>query len=310
MSDATSSLRQSKPAILRDSPAWGYLTLTRLHKFPAGSILVFWPGAWGVILSARAVGLPAREVAIQTLIYAIGSTLRHNAACIWNDICDREFDRRVERSKTRPLACGAVSLTGAVLLLVAHIAACYLLLTLAGFEGRVGLFGLFFLDVIYPLTKRWTYWPQAWLGLAMTWELPVSWISIQGYTYLETLTVLFCGSVCWTIYYDTIYACQDRRDDVKAGVKSTAVLFGDCVRPILSTFATLFLSSLIYVGYATSAGPWYLAITVAGTATCFVWQLSTVDFDDGGACWKTFKANGDLVGFVVWAGMMASYIQE
>ncbi|KAI0331430.1 UbiA prenyltransferase [Cubamyces sp. BRFM 1775] len=252
------------------------------------SILLIRILAWGVILSARAVGLSAREVAIQTLAYAIGSTLRHNAACIWNDICDREFDRQVERSKDRPLACGAVSLTGAVLLMMAHIAACYLLLTFAGIEGfRVGLFGLFFLDVVYPLMKRWTYWPQAWL--AMTWELPVSWTSIRGYSDLETLAVLFCGGVCWTIYYDTIYACQDRRDDVKAGVKSTAVLFGNHIRPILSTFAVLFLSSLVYVGYTTSAGPLYYAISIAGAAMCLVCQMSTLHFDDSGACWKAFK---------------------
>ncbi|KAI0653389.1 UbiA prenyltransferase [Cubamyces menziesii] len=291
------------------SPAWGYFALTRLHLFPAGAILVFWPGAWGVMLSARAVGLPPRSVVVQTLVYLLGSTLRHNAACIWNDICDRDFDRQVERSKNRPLACNAVSVAGAVVFLLIHVVVCCLILSLAGTEAfNVGLVGLCIPDFIYPLTKRWTYWPQAWLGLMMTWELLVSWISIRGYVQLGALGVLFCGGVCWTIYYDTIYACQDRCDDVKAGVKSTAILFGEHVRPILSVFATLFVMSLIYAGHETGAGPIFFAVSVAGSAACFAWQLTTLNFDDADECWRVFKANGNLVGMLVWAGMTADYV--
>ena len=99
----------------------------------------------------------------------------------------------------------------------------------------------------------------------------------------------------WTIYYDTIYACQDRRDDVTAGVKSTAVLFGRHVRPILAIFAALFVTCLVYTGIATAASPGYYAITVAGSAVCLGWQLLTLDFDQPEACWKAFKVSGHRI---------------
>ncbi|OBZ76354.1 4-hydroxybenzoate polyprenyltransferase, mitochondrial [Grifola frondosa] len=212
-------------------PLWlSYVKLTRVHKFPAGSILVFWPSAWGLALSAYSVGLPARILAIQLIAHLVGSVLRHNAACIWNDMCDCEVDKLVNRTKGRPIARGLVSMTGASILLSIHYVLCVLLLSYAGnFAMKVGLVGLFFIDVMYPLTKRWTNWPQAWLGVAMTWGLPVAWISVNGVMDWPLISTLFLGGICWTIHYDTIYACQDLRDDIKAGVRSTAVLFGSAL---------------------------------------------------------------------------------
>ncbi|KAI1796648.1 UbiA prenyltransferase [Ganoderma leucocontextum] len=290
------------------SSAWAYFRLTRLHKFPAGSDLIFWPSAWGVMLCARTEKLDPTTMWTSLVVCMICGTLRHNAGCCWNDICDIDLDRQVERSKSRPLASGAVSLAGAVLLLAAHYAAITWLLQFAGPEGRqVGLIGLYILDPIYPFMKRLTHWPQAVLGMAMTWGLPTTWVAIRGYTDMDALIVLYLGGICWSIYYDTIYACQDRRDDIKAGVKSTAVLFGDYVRPILSIFAALFVASLVYAGMVTEAGPLYYVITVGGAAACFAWQMLTIDFDNGAQCWASFKANGTLVGFILWAGMMADY---
>ncbi|TBU30646.1 UbiA prenyltransferase [Dichomitus squalens] len=290
------------------STAWAYFRLTRLHKFPAGSDLIFWPSAWGVMLCARTEDLEITTVCAMILLYALGGTLRHGAGCCWNDICDVEFDRQVERSKSRPLASGAISMTGALALFAAHYAVLYYLLTLAGDEAfKVGLVGLYIIDLIYPLMKRFTHWPQAILGLAMTWGLPTAWVSIRGYSDIDAAVVLYFGGVCWTIYYDTIYACQDRRDDIKAGVKSTAVLFGDWIRPILSFFAACFVASLVYAGVITEAGWLYYTITVGGAAACFAKQMLTIDFDNGEQCWQAFKTNGTLVGFLVWAGMAADY---
>ncbi|KAF9800157.1 hypothetical protein IEO21_10422 [Rhodonia placenta] len=287
-----------------------YLKLMRLHKFPAGSILVFWPCAWGVTMSASITHMKPSQVATQLMLYFIGSIIRHNAACIWNDICDREFDREVERCKTRPLAAGTVSMTGAVILLISQLALVIGLLLYAGAAAtRMGLIGLVFLDMPYPLTKRWTSWPQTFLGLAMTWGLPVSWVSIVGQIDWDVIPILFLGSVSWSIYYDTIYACQDRRDDIKAGVKSTAVLFGDYVRPILSCFAMLFVASLAFAGLHNSQGPLYFIIAVFGAAVHLAWQLITIDFDVGSQCWKMFNANGDL-GYIIWGGMLADYLHR
>lgn len=145
----------------------------------------------------------------------------------------------------------------------------------------------------------------------MTWGLPTTWVSFRGYTDMDALIVLYLGGIwwgfirvvmsvdglltptlhSWSIYYDTIYACQDRRDDIKAGVKSTAVLFGDYVRPIVSVFATLFVASLVYAGMVTEAGPLYYVITVGGGAACFAWQMLTIDFDNGEQCWSAFKVS-------------------
>ncbi|OBZ76828.1 4-hydroxybenzoate polyprenyltransferase, mitochondrial [Grifola frondosa] len=170
----------------------------------------------------------------------------------------------------------------------------------------VGCIGLFGVDMIYPFTKRWTNWPQFILGIAMTWGLPVAWISNTGSIDWNMIPVLFLGGMCWTIYYDTIYACQDRRDDVKAGVKSTAVLFGDAVRPILACFATAFVFCLAYAGMLNGNGMAYFVITVAGAAVHFAWQLTSVNFDIGADCWRIFKSNGDL-GYIMFAGMICDY---
>ncbi|KAI0675532.1 UbiA prenyltransferase [Trametes maxima] len=304
-----SDTRSSPLPPARTPALWNYFVLTRLHKFPLGASLMFWPGAWGVVLSARIVKMPRREVAIQTLLYLVGETLVHNAACIWNDMCDREYDKQVERTKTRPLASGAISMAGAGTFLLVHVIVCSIFLTLAGPEGlKVGMIGLFVFNPIYPLTKRWTYWPQAWLGPVMTWGLAVAWVSIQGYTNLDALAALFFGGFCWTIYYDTIYGCQDRRDDVKAGVKSTAVLFGARVRPILTLFASLVLFSLAFAGWVMDSGPSYFTITIGGGAACFAWQMATLDFDDDKQCLRAFKANGNLIGLVLWMGMLVDYL--
>ncbi|KAF9806706.1 hypothetical protein IEO21_08564 [Rhodonia placenta] len=280
----------------------------RLDKFPAGCILVFWPCTWGIVMGAFITHLEPLQVVIQLVLYLIGSIICHNIGCIWNDICDHEFDREVERCRTRPLAAETVSMTGAITLLISQLALAISLLLFSGSVAtRVGLFGLVFLNFPYPLMKRWTWWPQAYLGLAMTWGLPVSWVSIVGHMDWTVVPVLFLGGVSWTIHYDTIYACQDRRDDVNAGVKSTAVLFGDHVRPILSCFAAFFVASLALAGIQNAQGPLYFVMTVVGTAGHLAWQLATIDFNVSADCWRMFKANGNL-GYIILSGMLADYL--
>ncbi|KIP03842.1 hypothetical protein PHLGIDRAFT_76952 [Phlebiopsis gigantea 11061_1 CR5-6] len=265
-----------KPSIV-----WSYFVLTRLHKFPAGSNLAFWPGAWGITLSAFRVGMTIEQALIQLGMYLLGCTLCHSAGCIWNDICDREFDRKV-----------AVSLHGAVFLLAVLVALWMVTLSFAGHNGiKVGLFGFLSLVPWYPLMKRWTYWPQAFLGLAMTWALPTSWASINGFTDVSIPTVLLAGGISWTIYYDTIYACQDRGDDIQAGVKSTAVLFGSHMRSILCAFASGFVMALVYTGVATGASTAYFIVTVLMTALELAWQMYILDFTNEAQCWKVFKVS-------------------
>ncbi|KAL6302885.1 UbiA prenyltransferase family [Sparassis latifolia] len=268
-----------KPATPPTPPLWlSYVKLTRIHKFPLGSMLMFWPCAWGVTMAAIAVGLPWKSLALNTALYLVGATLRHSAGCVWNDICDIDFDRKV------------VSVAGAFSLFLVLTLLCIGLLAFVNSEAlRAGLFGLFFLDLLYPFMKRWTHWPQAWLGLAMNWGAPVSWIAITGSVDWRVAPALLLGGVFWTLHYDTIYACQDKHDDVKAGVKSTAVLFGDAVRSILACFSALFMACLAYAGWVAQQGPAFFAVAIAGGTLHLIWQLRTLDFDSVNDCLRMFK---------------------
>ncbi|OCH87452.1 UbiA prenyltransferase [Obba rivulosa] len=288
---------------------WSYWRLTRMHMFPAGAIHAFWPCTWGLTMAAYSVRLPPGQLISQALLYFVGSILGHSGGCIWNDICDRDFDRQVERCKDRPLASGEVSVEEATALLMAHVAAYIYLLQATGDDAmRIGSFGIL-IFFLYPLMKRWTYWPQAWLGIAMHWGLPVAWVSNTGSVNWTLVSTLLLGGISWTIHYDTIYACQDRRDDIKAGVKSTAVRFGKHVRTVLAFFSALFVACLAYAGALNSQGPLYFVITVLGAAAHLAWQLLMLDPESNQSCWSMFMANGDL-GYIIWAGMLCDYAQR
>ncbi|KZT27629.1 UbiA prenyltransferase [Neolentinus lepideus HHB14362 ss-1] len=288
----------AKPQV--SQPWWrGYWELSRMHKFPAGSLLMFWPCVWGYVMALRENRPEPLQLAyIMAAIFA-GSTILHCAACTINDICDRDLDAQV---------AGTVSMFGAWVFLFLQVAVFIGGLSFAPRNAFIcGLFGVFPLHAFYPLMKRMTNWPQAWLGLAMNWGLPTAWLiaAPNDYQYAPMWALTF-GTLCWTIVYDTIYACQDRKDDVKAGVKSTAVLFGDYVKPILSAFALIFIASLIYSGYATGQGWVYYTVSVGGCAGHLVWQLVTLDPEDPQDCWKKFEANGHL-GYIFVAGQIGGW---
>ncbi|CCM01329.1 uncharacterized protein FIBRA_03378 [Fibroporia radiculosa] len=276
------------------SPTWkSYWRLTRIHLWPAGTILFFWPCMWALTMCGYALGLPPRQLAIQAFAYLVGCTIRHNAACIWNDICDREFDRQVERTKSRPIASGSITVPAALLFLAVHCFVLIAVLALAGQEAsKVGLFGLLTFEMVYPLSKRFTNWPQAWLG-----EVRLC-LGISSRVDFEL------GVVCWTIHFDTIYACQDKEDDVQAGVHSCALLFGNYIRPILALFAAAFVGCLAYAGHLNGQSPLYFVITVLGTALHLIWQLSHADLEKNGG--KIWKSNGGL-GYLIWGGMISDY---
>jgi len=253
------------------------------------------------------VGRPPVELAKDIGTWLLGSILLHSAACVINDICDRDIDRQVERTKNRPLACGLISVWEATIYLFALLGPCIGLLAFGDrFTFLVGMIGIFPLHAFYPLMKRVTYWPQAWLGLAMNWGLPTAWVFIVKEKNYEIPAIFFLGTVCWTIVYDTIYGCQDRHDDVKAGVRSTSLLFGSYVRSILSIFAGVFVGALAYGGILNGQRTPYFIVTVGGTAAHLAWQLLTLDPDNAEDCWVKFKSNGNL-GYITWAGMLLDY---
>jgi len=155
--------------------------------------------------------------------------------------------------------------------------------------------------------KRVTYWPQAWLGFAMNFGVVVAWSATTGSLDYPILGYMLAGTWCWTMLYDTIYACQDKKDDVKVGVNSTAILFGTWIKPLLYGLAVIFVVMLYLAGAANHQGPAYFAVSVGGTALHLVWQFATVDLEVSESCWTNFQRNGHL-GWVVWGGLMIDYL--
>ncbi|KAH7922350.1 UbiA prenyltransferase [Leucogyrophana mollusca] len=287
----------------------GLYELARFHIFPSGITPIFCSCAWGLTMAAYRGGLPPSSLARDIVTYFLVSTLVHGANCVLNDILDRDIDRQeFLRTKNRPVAAGVISVFAAIVYMFALLAPCLLLLAYTDpLTFKLGLFGVFPLQALYPTMKRITNWPQLWLGLAMNWGCPVAWVYLLGNVDLRVPAALFVGSVCWTIVYDTIYACQDRKEDAKLRVGSTAVLFGNQLRPILAIFATVFVASLAYAGILNSQKLPYFLISVGGAAAHLGWQIGTLNPDDAKDCWKKFEAGGNL-GYIVWGGMIADYV--
>ncbi|EGN92832.1 hypothetical protein SERLA73DRAFT_190552 [Serpula lacrymans var. lacrymans S7.3] len=283
-----------------------YVQLSRLDMI-AGSMLVFWPSAWGLTMAAHKEGLSLRTYAIYLAIFWIGSVIHHSAACIWNDIIDMDIDREVERTKKRPLASRALSVPAALAYLFPQVLICLGLLSLTNSSTFIlGLVGLFFLDVVYPYMKRITYWPQAWLGIAINWGAVISWtVVVKNDDWIPAALLLVC-SWCWTLHYDTCYGSQDKKDDARLGIKSTALLFASHAIVILSFFSTLFILFLSLAGWFNGQG-WGFWTGVAGAAIHLVWQICKLDFDDRKICFEVFLSNGNGLGYVVWLGLFADY---
>ncbi|KAI0092188.1 UbiA prenyltransferase [Irpex rosettiformis] len=289
---------------------WSLFRLTRLHMFPIGSDVSAAPCLWGVLMAAHSVGdQPLGTVARLLALWSFAQVVSHSTGCVLDDIHDRDLDGLVERSKKRPLPAGSVTLRQAI----------FLAMTLhAVLIGTLSVFGLLVLYIslveivffgwTYPLMKRWTYWPQAWLGLTFGWGILKGWLSLdRGSCNAFAIGTLWLGNICWAICYDTIYACQDREDDVTAGIKSTALLFGDSVRIILSLFAAGFVTCLAFAGVFNAQGPWYFIISVGGAAAHMTWQLYTVEFSSREDCFSKFKSNGEL-GYIITLGLLCDYL--
>lgn len=311
-----SSIKVSAPVETQEkkkatSVWWPYFKLTRLHLFPIGTLVVYWPCAFGILMSARHLpDATPQYIAFKIAQYFLWMTIRHSGACVWNDICDVEFDKKVERSKSRPLASGEASVTGAYILVFVHILLCALVMAPQGRDVLLlSMLALFPIDYLYPLMKRWTYWPQAFLGIAIAWGAPTAWLDMTGTIDWNVILPICFGSICWTVYFDTIYACQDRKDDQNAGVKSTAVLFAEYDRPILALFAASFIGCLLAAGILNSNGIPYFAVTIGLGALHFLWQISTVDLNRPSDCLRFFVMNGNL-GVLFCAGMLLDIVQH
>ncbi|KAJ8595123.1 UbiA prenyltransferase [Rhizopogon salebrosus TDB-379] len=289
------------------SKARSLVELTRIHWFPVGSDFMFWPFAWGFLAAAYHVALSMKEVVINILFYALLGTLIHSAGCVINDMLDRDFDRKVERSKGRPIASGAVTMAEASVLLTVLVAAIFYMFSTAGNTALVlGVVGLPACGGTYPLMKRFMDWPSLYLGFAASWGVPFTWVATTGRFDWGMILNIAMASCCWTCIYDTIYACQDKKDDEKAGVKSMAVRLGEGLRPALSLFDVAFFGCLLRAGYLNGQHlPFYVLSAIVPFLLC-LWHIWSFDHNDPLDSWKTFTA-GRHGAAMVCAGLVVDH---
>ncbi|PIV76158.1 MAG: 4-hydroxybenzoate octaprenyltransferase [Rhodobacteraceae bacterium CG17_big_fil_post_rev_8_21_14_2_50_65_11] len=293
----------------RVAPPWSrpYLRLSRADR-PIGTWLLLLPCWWGVLLAAAAQGPQWWDLWIIAGC-GLGAVLMRGAGCTWNDITDRDIDGAVARTRSRPIPSGQVSVAQALTWLAAQcLVALTILLTFNATAIAMGFLAL--LPVaIYPFAKRFTWWPQVFLGLAFNWGAMLAWVAHTGRLDWPPV-VLYLAGMAWTIFYDTIYAHQDREDDALIGVKSTARLFGDRTKPILRGFlvaAVALMALAIILALTPSASVLALVLALAGAwgfGWHMVWQMGRLDIDDGDTCLTLFRSNRDagLIPVLFFAG--------
>jgi len=273
-----------------------YLRLSRADR-PIGTWLLLLPCWWGVALAAGRYGWQAADLWI-ILGCAAGAWLMRGAGCTWNDITDRDFDAAVARTRSRPIPSGQVSVRQAIVWMAAQMALAGLVLfTFNGLAIGLGLASLG-LVAIYPFAKRFTWWPQLFLGLAFNWGAVLAYAAQSGRVDGASV-LLYLAGIAWTLFYDTIYAHQDKEDDVLIGVKSTARLFGAATGKWLGLFLILtvmLMSSAILAALLPAAGPVKLALALAAPWAMgwhLLWQMRRLDIDDPAGCLTLFRANRD-----------------
>jgi len=281
------------PAVARP-----YLRLARLDR-PIGSWLLLMPCWWSAGLAGMQAGrFPSLW---HIVLFFIGAFAMRGAGCTWNDLVDRDLDGRVERTRSRPIPSGQVTVAQAVAFMLAQaLVGLAVLLQFNRFTVLCGLASLLVV-AIYPFMKRITYWPQIVLGLAFSWGALMGWPAAFARLDWAPL-VFFAGSVSWVIGYDTIYAHQDREDDLLIGIKSTALLFQENTRPMLAWF---YAGAVALIGLAgwLAGGRLIFLLGLAAFAAHLAWQVTQLDIDDAAHCLKLFKSNRDAA-LILFAAML------
>ena len=277
---------------------WDYAQLMRLHR-PIGTLLLLWPTLWALWFAAG--GIPDIKL---LLVFCTGVLLMRSAGCVVNDYLDRGFDPYVARTHTRPLATGRVRPGEALILFtVLCLVAFGLVLTLNRFAVALSFVAVF-LAVSYPLFKRWTHLPQIYLGIAFGWGIPMA-FAAQTNSLPPLSWWLLAANISWVLAYDTAYAMADRADDLRIGVRSTAILFGEYDRLLIGVFHAGALALLALVGFMTARGMLYYAGLVVAAAIAVQQQFAIRDRDPQ-ACFRIFLENNRF-GAAVFAGLVLDY---
>ena len=289
------------------APPWSrpYLRLSRLDR-PIGSWLLLMPCWWSAALAAGIIG-KVGQLPLIIALFLVGAFAMRGAGCTWNDITDRDLDAKVERTRSRPIPAGQVSVPQALGFLVLQaLIGLAVLLQFNRFAVMTGIASLVIVAV-YPFMKRITWWPQIVLGLAFSWG------ALMGFAVTfaridATALALYAGSIAWVIGYDTIYAHQDAEDDALIGIKSTARLFGARTHRALIVFYGLAVV-LIGVALGLAGARWSAWIGLAAFAAHLAWQIARLEIGDPALCLRIFKSNRDA-GLLLFAGLLADAVMR
>jgi 4-hydroxybenzoate polyprenyltransferase len=281
-------------------PGWAepYARLARLDR-PIGTWLLLFPGWWGIALASRRWPDP-----VLLALFALGAVAMRGAGCTLNDIADREYDGKVARTRTRPLPSGRVTVPQAALFMLGQLAigaAVLFTLNRASILLGIAVLGLI---ATYPFMKRITWWPQLFLGLNFNWGALLGWTAVTGALGWPPL-LLYLGGILWTLGYDTIYAHQDKEDDARIGVKSSALALSERTRSFLFVFYGGAAVLWAIAGVTAGEGRWFRYALAAATIQLF-WQAARVATDDPADCLAKFRSNR-WVGWLVFAGILAGH---
>jgi len=276
--------------------------LWRLMRFdrPIGMLLLLWPTLWALWIAGE--GSPsARNI----LIFCTGVVLMRAAGCIMNDVADRNFDPHVERTRSRPLASGELTVRQALITFAVVMALAFGLVLMTNLLTIKLAFAGAALASTYPFFKRWTHFPQVVLGLAFGWGIPMAFAAETGSVATAAWLILLIN-VVWSVIYDTLYAMVDREDDISIGLKSTAILFGRRDLLILRVLKVLMIALLLLLGLMLELSwPWFGGVTIA--AVLFIRQQYQVRNRNREACFKAFL-NNNWVGVAIWTGLFVAYL--
>ncbi len=283
----------------RQSTIYSYLQLMRINR-PIGILLLLWPTLWALWIAAQ--GIPSFSI---LMVFVSGVILMRSAGCVINDWADRHFDGKVTRTQNRPLVTGAIPAKHALYLFVALSLIAFSLVLSLNSKTIYLSFGAVALAAIYPFMKRYTYFPQVFLGAAFSWGIPMAFMATTE-KIPDVAWLLFFANVLWILVYDTQYAMVDRNDDIKIGIKSTAILFGDADKFIIGLLQGLVIFALLMVAIKEQLH-WVFYVGLAIASGLFYYQQILIRKRKADNCFKAFL-NNNWVGIVIFLGILLSLI--
>ena len=272
-----------------------FIQLTRLNK-PIGFLLLFWPCLWGVTLGYY-FNSESDLYLKYIILFFMGSVLMRSAGCIVNDIVDKDFDKKVERTKKRPIASGKISIFNAIIYAVFLCLLAFIILLQFNFLTIILGIGSMSLAFAYPFMKRITYWPQLFLGLTFNWGIIMGWTSLTNNISIEPL-VLYIAAIFWTLGYDTIYGLQDMHDDEIIGVKSTSIKFKNNVKVFVGSCYGLFVFLILVMLFIMEINKYLFLLTIPFIIS-LIYQIKLFQAVNSKSCLAAFK-NNNLTGFLVF----------